>query len=217
MPGALTECLRVCLQGQSQSVKRRAGVLLLCLLLCIDASVQVFLRMAPHIVAPHACAAADWDVIALNDELHDARNTTADCLLLFILRAAALAILVPLAVHVGTPSSSSEPTSTATAPLLINGAAVDPNAVPAPKAHLDFNRRKILADYRRNFVVAIVFACATMAQIYIGIKCITFEGAWATQAVQTAQGVMLGLTVLLINVEAFVATELVNELTAEEG
>ena len=84
--------------------------------------------------------------------------------------------------------------------------------------HLQSHKRKILAENRKNVLIGAIFIVGTTAQVYIGVKCIGFDGLWRTHHnVMTLQGALMGLSVLLINIEAWLIKRLINTLTAEEG
>ena len=56
------------------------------------------------------------------------------------------------------------------------------------------------------------------SQVFVGIKCISFEGTWhESRAAMTLQGALRGGSVVLINAEAWLANRIVHALTAEEG
>ena len=141
------------------------------------------------------------------------------------------------------PASSTAPLMTA--PLLINGApqpvgGAAPGAAasapggeegaPSPhrsahqpttevKAeHLMSHKRKVAAENRKNFMIGAIFLVSTTAQVYIGIKCIGFDGLWRERHdVMTLQGSLMGVSVLLVNIEAWLIKRMINTLTAEEG
>eukprot|EP00966_Prymnesium_polylepis_P304314 7031142-Prymnesium_polylepis.1 len=133
-----------------------------------------------------------------------------------------------------------------TAPLLINGGCCgvhggsgdtappvdeggggddgDSAAAAAPRKpttsargeHLESFQRKKAADVRKNLAIAALFAVSTAAQVFVGIKCISFHGAWHdSSAAMTLQGALLGTSVVLINAEAWLANRIVHALTAE--
>ena len=84
--------------------------------------------------------------------------------------------------------------------------------------HLESFRLKQAAEQRKNVLIAAVFIASTAAQCYVGIKCVSFVGVWpAHPAAMSVQGALMGLSVLFINVEAWLVKRLVNALTKEEG
>lgn len=84
--------------------------------------------------------------------------------------------------------------------------------------HLLSHQRKQTAEFRKNVFVAALFALSTASQIYVGIKCISFRGLWATNPqLMSLQGALFGVAVLLINVESWMIKRLVNAITAEVG
>ena len=84
--------------------------------------------------------------------------------------------------------------------------------------HLESFRLKQAAEQRKNVLIAAVFIASTAAQCYVGIKCVSFVGVWpAHPAAMSVQGALMGLSVLFINIEAWLVKRLVNALTKEEG
>ena len=111
--------------------------------------------------------------------------------------------------------------------------------------HLESFRLKQAAEQRKNVLIAAIFIASTVSQCYVGIKCVSYVGAWpAHPAAMRAQGVLMGLSVVLINVEvrlragmrtrvsarlrlpltltlaptkAWLVKRLINALTKEEG
>ena len=79
-------------------------------------------------------------------------------------------------------------------------------------------RRRQRAELRKNFTIGAIFIVSTISQVYTGIKCIGFRGAWHTHpSLMSLQGTLMGLSVFLINVEAWLVKRLLNALTKEEG
>ena len=84
--------------------------------------------------------------------------------------------------------------------------------------HLMSHKRKVAAENRKNFMIGAIFLVSTTAQVYIGIKCIGFDGLWRERHdVMTLQGSLMGVSVLLVNMEAWLIKRMINTLTAEEG
>ncbi len=117
---------------------------------------------------------------------------------------------------------------------LSNGAPVPPsNGAPVPLSHgtrafapstvvksehLLSHRRKESAERAKNVVVAAIFLLSTVSQVYVGVKCISFRGEWEkSSGLMSLQGALMGLSVLMINIEAWLTKRLVNTLTAEPG
>ena len=68
--------------------------------------------------------------------------------------------------------------------------------------HLESFRLKQAAEQRKNVLIAAIFIASTVSQCYVGIKCVSYVGAWpAHPAAMRAQGVLMGLSVVFINVE----------------
>ena len=70
-------------------------------------------------------------------------------------------------------------------PLLINGNSTRPATVEqrrgsavAKGEHLESFQRKKAADVKKNCVVGAIFAVGMASQIFVGIKCVSFRGAW---------------------------------------
>ena len=67
-------------------------------------------------------------------------------------------------------------------------------------------------------MIAAIFSVSTVGQVYVGVKCISFQGHWAENgAIETAQGILFGLVAAFINIESWLMKRLINALTAEEG
>ena len=188
-----------------------------------------------------------WTPAALLAGLPDLSHDTVDVLVLFVVRVLVLLFLGWLAVKVGTPDLSKltvAPASDAAAPLLINaadaaaggaiclpcdGSAAAAAAAAAPTSpvrpsteikseHLKSSALKKAAEWKKNLVIAAIFSVSTVGQVYVGVKCISFQGHWAENgAIETAQGILFGLVVVFINIESWLMKRLINALTAEEG
>ena len=84
--------------------------------------------------------------------------------------------------------------------------------------HLESFRLKQAAEQRKNVLIAAVFIASTVSQCYVGIKCVSFVGVWPEHPeAMSVQGALMGLSVLFINIEAWLIKRLVNALTKEEG
>jgi len=199
-------------------------------LLVLDVVGTLLLRLAPSIIIRSKSPPA-WSWA----QLGDFRDDTLDLFLLLILRTLLVATLGVAAVRCGTPNLTAAPAEVdGLAPLLLNGsgggsvcevvppesggngAAQPTHAVKAE--HLRSHALKEAAEVRKGLLVAAIFGVSTAAQVYVGVKCISFRGEWERDAhVLTAQGVLFGVAVLLINVESWLLKRLVHALTAEVG
>ena len=84
--------------------------------------------------------------------------------------------------------------------------------------HLESFRLKQAAEQRKNVLIAAVFIASTVSQCYVGIKCVSFVGVWPEHPeAMSVQGALMGLSVLFINIEAWLIKRLVNALTKEDG
>ena len=212
-----------------------AAVVLFCFLL--DVTVSVLLREAPSLVAD---TNVEWSLVALGDGLSDPKRDTADVLLLSILRIGILIVIAIIAVQVGRPKLDDIkpeeavcPPAAPTEPLLINGVGA-PNTIPSrprgraqimvngrlqaavEEGHLLSYKRKQSAALRKNIAIGALYLTSTASQVYVGIKCIGFEGAWAGHSsLRTVQGALMFGVVVVTNLEAFLVTRLVNAMTRE--
>lgn len=71
-------------------------------------------------------------------------------------------------------------------------------------------RKKIEAS--KDVWLTMLFICSTTVQVYLGMKCISYEFSK-----EPVQGPLMGLGVLWINLMAWVLRELVQKATGEEG
>lgn len=56
----------------------------------------------------------------------------------------------------------------------------------------------------------------SLYQVYVGVKCISFTGVWATSPPTLAlQGGLFGAVVLFINIQSWLLKRLINASTAE--
>ena len=157
------------------------------------------------LASPHV----DWSIKVLMADLSDFQCATVDVVLLFFIRSVALLGLALVACRVGTPdlndvaastapgscgcgaaACSSTHSGTATAPLLVNGAASSINAAAsrgsdgasraggeaAPKPttavkaeHLESHTRKKLAEHKKNVAIWVMFAVSASAQVFVGV------------------------------------------------
>ncbi|EOD40556.1 putative ABC transporter [Emiliania huxleyi CCMP1516] len=190
-------------------------------LLVLDVVGTLLLRLAPSIIIRSKSPPA-WSWA----QLGDFRDDTLDLFLLLILRTLLVATLGVAAVRCGTPNLTAAPAEVdGLAPLLLNGsgggsvcevvppesggngAAQPTHAVKAE--HLRSHALKEAAEVRKGLLVAAIFGVSTAAQVYVGVKCISFRGEWERDAhVLTAQGVLFGVAVLLINVESWLLKRL---------
>jgi len=213
------------------------GLVALCLLL--DVSATVLLRLAPVFASNGIVPPAQWTAAALLQGLSSFQDDTVDSLLLLIVRLLVTGALAVAAVVLGKPRLDDllaggpddvcPRVADGTEPLIINAgpssAVVATTTTTRAKLtsdvkeeHLMSFQRKEAAALRKNFVTIAIFIVSTICQVYLGIKCISFVGLWEEHpAVMTAQGVLMGVGVLLINVESFLVMRLINLLTAEQG
>eukprot|EP00953_Heterococcus_sp_UTEX-ZZ885_P026057 14117-Heterococcus_DN1.PRE.1 len=78
------------------------------------------------------------------------------------------------------------------------------------EAQVDGARRAAISA--RTTLLAMLFAVSTLMQIYIGVKCVTFNFTN-----EKSQGPLMGLGVVWLNVLAWVLREMVGSATKEEG
>merc|ERR1719502_2370823 len=130
-----TQQIDAYLLAQDTQKVQRVAIIILTVVFLVDAACTVLLRQAPALVDRDY--AVDWKFRGLLNGLQRIEDDTVDCLLLFLLRSAALIVLGCLAVRLGTPTlhdvKTNEPSngcstttctacslpSTTTAPLLI--------------------------------------------------------------------------------------------------
>ena len=221
MANGWAEAIEVALQKRGRAGTRLLIGSVLLVLFCLDAATVVLLRQMPALVDVDA---VDWQPQAFARELSDFSSAMTDIMLLFVVRWLLMLALLYLGIHLGTPKLDDIGATCQhcppTQPLLINGENETrlPGSGDAPLEHLESHKRKREADRRKNAVLAVTFGVSTIAQVFVGVKCISFVGAWPeSHTLLTAQGALLGVTVALINAESFAVTRLINILTAEEG
>ena len=228
----VTETIDVALASRGRKGAACIGASLVGTMFLLDAAVQVCLRLAPMLVGHQNTS---WSGAGLVEGASRFSDDTVDCFLLFLIRAVLLTVLIVVAVRVGTPRlddlvEESNTEAATTAPLLINGTSTSPAAPVcepvAPPAgsgwargeHLESFKRKKAADSKKNCAIGGIFALAMGSQIFVGIKCVSFHGIWSSSTpTMTLQGILLGATVGLINLESWLATRLVTALTSEVG
>jgi hypothetical protein len=89
-------------------------------------------------------------------------------------------------------------------------AAQQKATLESDEAQVDSARRAALSA--RTTLLAMLFAVSTLMQIYIGVKCVTFNFTN-----EKSQGPLMGLGVVWLNVLAWVLREMVGSATKEEG
>ena len=218
------DAIEVALERRGRASTRLLIGSVLLILFVLDASTAVLLRQMPALVSVDE---VDWKPHVYMHELAEFSSAMSDMMLLFVARWLLMLSLLYLGVRFGTPKlddigkpGATCPPCAPTQPLLINGENETrlPGSGDAPLEHLESHKRKREADRRKNAILAVTFAVSTIAQVFVGVKCISFVGAWPeSETLLTAQGALLGVTVALINAESFVVTRLINILTAEEG
>jgi hypothetical protein len=170
--------------------------------------------------------AVSWDWDDLVHGLSDYKDDTVDVLLFAAVRIVLLAVLLQLGVYLGTPKLDNLASDTVcpVAPLLINSGSdqLHELASVAKTTHLKSYDRQKSADVRKNVVIAVMFLVATAAQVYTGIKVISFRGHWNDgdahgASIRTWQAALFFASIVVINCEAFIANRLVNTLTVEDG
>ena len=203
----------------------RAGAAVITLAIVIDGIATTLLREVPAILEP-ASGEISWNAAALMRGLQDFRADTVDCCLLYLIRVAVLMALTRTAIACGRPSLDDlVEEASSTQPLVINASSGARSALAAPATSTEINpehfesyRRSQLAERRKNVVIGALFASSTAAQIYIGVKSIAFEGVWAVdERAKMLQASLFGLSVVLINLESWLATRLIHAMTADEG
>ena len=199
--GSWAEAIEATLQKRGRAGTRLLVGGVLFVLFCLDAAATVLLRQMPGLVAVDT---VDWRPEAFMRELAEFNFAMSDMLLLFAARWVLMLSLLFLGVRLGKPRLNDITAGTGvgcpviTQPLLING---EDNRLPgsgdAPLEHLESHKRKRAADHRKNMVLGVVFGVSTAAQVFVGVKCITFVGVWSNHLLLTVQGTLLGLTVAL--------------------
>lgn len=213
------------LSHKKQRVRRTLGrSIAVCFLL--HAAAVFMLREVPSLT-DSAVAPAEWTWSALSTQLSDYRGDTVDCVLIFLLQAPLLVALGYLAQRVGSPprqSDSEQAAAAAVTPLLINGETTTetldkPRDRKQPKEeHVRQLERKKRRELRQNIAVGALFVVSTVVQVYLGIKAISYEGTWKHDHTAMAfQGTLMGVCVLLVNVESWLMKRFVHASTAEEG
>ena len=241
----LTETIDMALANRGRKTARVLGVLLLAAAGCVEAAVVICLRQAPALVHAEDAADIEWTASALAESVGDFRDDTVDVILIYLIRLAVISVLTCVAVHVGRPRLDdliAAAEGAGTSPLVINapgliGAPLLLDHCPAcdgdgegaststrkPTAsargeHLESFKRKKAADVNKNLTIAAIFAISTASQVFVGIKCISFDGTWHdSKSAMTLQGALLASCVVLINAQAWLAKRVVHALTAEEG
>eukprot|EP00953_Heterococcus_sp_UTEX-ZZ885_P026055 14116-Heterococcus_DN1.PRE.1 len=89
-------------------------------------------------------------------------------------------------------------------------AAQQKATLESDEAQVDSARRAAISA--RATLLAMLFAVSTLMQIYIGVKCVTFNFTN-----EKSQGPLMGLGVVWLNVLAWVLREMVGSATKEEG
>ena len=250
--GGITEAIDQCLKNRSRKFAKALGVGLFVAVVLFDLIAVVLLRESPKLMSIGVQfnesgsgdssdgfafllerSAEDYDVSWLPADLKrgltDFSDDTVDVILLLLVRVVSMLILTRVAIKVGTPNLSDIrdaalcPT-VGTQPLLINAGEgqLHQLASAAKVEHLESHHRRKRADVKKNIAIGCLFVVSSAAQIYLGIKVISFKGHWAdgdelASRIKTMQGVLFFACVLLINAEAFLSNRLVTVLCAEEG
>ena len=241
-----SESVDAMLSGQKRSRMKRNGLIVLLLVVTLDACCVVFLRESLKFLGlPRPQWTPSALLAALPDFSGDTVDVQLLFILriLTIAILACVAVRVGTADLSSVKQKSEEGAAAPiTEPLLINAgpAAAGPacscsgssshgpscNGGGARKQlghevnteHLESYRLKQAAEQRKNFLIAAVFIASTASQCYVGIKCISFVGVWPQHPqAMTVQGVLMGLSVVFINAEAWLVKRLVNALTKEQG
>ena len=240
--GDLAASIDQCLKNRSRASTKRWAAMLFTLLILMDLVNVFLLREAPKLLAPPGANASDdgsfvwmvaegtteedyevsWTWHELLKQIPNFAGDTADCCLLLVVRLIVFFILVRVGVLVGTPDLRNIDASSV-APLLINqgDGQLHQLASEAKASHLESFDRKKRAEVKKNAVSGVLFLLSTSAQIFLGVKVISFHGHWEDpdvgERIKTMQGILFFASVLLINFEAFLANRLINTLCSEEG
>jgi len=109
----------------------------------------------------------------------------------------------------------------------VNANAEAAAALSADLADADRKKRKAAAAARKHALLGLVFLTATSMQIYVGVKIngfawgpdneVTGDHAEARRKTKTAQILLVCAGVLFTNIQAWLARELVKELTRDSG
>ena len=84
--------------------------------------------------------------------------------------------------------------------------------------HLASQARKERAELRKNIVCALMFLFTSGVQVFVGIKCISFDCGWGTRpTLRLVQTTLFLSSLALINFESFLAKRLVQISTKEQG
>jgi len=115
----------------------------------------------------------------------------------------------------GSPDSSS---SNSTAPIAVTseeGFEAEDELKAEEEKSSDSNilKMKMAKDQYRDLCLGMLFVCSTTAQIYVGLKCISFD----FQKDEKRDGALMGLSVLWINLIVWVLNEIVSTNSRELG
>ena len=84
--------------------------------------------------------------------------------------------------------------------------------------HLASHKRKAKAELRKSIVCAVMFVVATAAQVYMGVKCISFDCDWERRpTLRLVQTTLFLATLALVNFESFLAKRMVMVHTQQPG
>lgn len=228
----LGQSLDAQVQQWSASAARACGIALVSAVFVLDVCMTVLIHQSPSWWA----VPVEWTYTGFREGFSDIKHETFDLLALCAVRLLVVSCLAYVAVRLGSPNlddlvkAADQATCVVVAPtepLLINGAGAASSAAATgarrlqsevEEKHLISYQRKQAAELRKNCAVGTLYLASTACQVYLGIKCIGFDGAWkGHSALRTMQGALLFASVVLINVEAFALTRCVNAATREEG
>lgn len=82
----------------------------------------------------------------------------------------------------------------------------------AGEEHAEGSPSKKQLDYKKSAWLAALFLVSTLIQVYVGLKCISFN-----YTRETEEGALMGLEVLWVNIIAWLLRELVQRATKDEG
>ena len=186
------------LKNKDHSYTRKRGLCLYAFFLLLDIASVVLLREAPTVIvqpgdnvtgANHTHTYEDyvvyWEWSDLVDNLGDFTDDTVDVILLLLVRVVLTMLCATLAVRLGKPKlhdlvKSDVASDTRTQPLLINQGEgqLHQLSTDADKSHLESHLRKKRAEIKKNIAVALIFILSTAAQVFLGVKVISFHGHW---------------------------------------
>jgi len=161
-----------------------------------------------------------WEPSQILAGLPKFRSDVVDLMLLCILRLLAISTVGVVGVKVGRPRDPKPESENSVEPLLAPSGSINNSGTTssttgaADGVKVEEMRRhnsQKEAETRRNIALTTLFLVSTIAQIFVGVKCVSFSD------LTNLQGWLMGLSVLWINLEAWLVKNLVNTLTKEEG